>query len=160
MWKRMKLVSPRWLGALCLVALLPRAAVAEDPSPRVATTAFCLGVVWSAGQVFGMRPPLFMTRAEASLMIAMPDGQARALALASDHDRLAGLLLPEAQTDLRKAGSATLLRLLAEGGFEDPGYRALRDACRALGSALHGTEPAATEAAFAAAESEVARYRD
>ena len=51
------------------------------------------------------------------------------------------------------------MRLLAEGGFQDPDYRALRDACRALGEALHGTDKAAVEGAYAAALSQLARVR-
>jgi hypothetical protein len=153
-------LSRRWLGAICLAALLPQGAMAQAPAPRAEATAFCLGVVWSAGQVFAMRPPLFMTRVDADLAIVMPDARARALALTVDRDRLAGTLEPEAQAALRQAGSATLLRLLGEGGFEDPGYRALRDACRDLGAALHGTDPAAVEAAFATAQTMVTRYQD
>lgn len=155
----MHLVSRRWLGAICLAALLPQSAMALEPAPRAEATAFCLGVVWSAGQVFAMRPPLFMTRADADLMIAMPDLRARALALTADRDRLDGTIAPEAQADLRKAGSATLMRLLAEGGFQDPDYRALRDACRALGEALHGTDRAAVESAYGAALAQLARVR-
>jgi len=153
-------MSRRWLGAICLAALLPQGAMGQTQPSRAEATAFCLGVVWSAGQVFAMRPPHFMTRLDADLVIAMPDTQARALALAAGRDRREGTLDAAAQDALRQAGGATLLGLLAEGGFADPDYRALRDACRGLGRALHGTDQAALEAAYDAALEIVGRFRE
>ncbi len=145
-----------WIAALCIAALAPAGlasggVLAGEAAPRAHVTAFCLGVVWSAGQVFGMRPPLFMTRQDAALMIAMPDANARVLTLVADSYRAAGVIDGEALAAARQQGGARLQQLLADGGFEDVDYRQLRDSCRALGAALRGTDPAAIDAAYGAA---------
>lgn len=147
--------------ALLLLAAAqpPVTAAAADPQPRAEVTGYCLGVVMSAAQVFGMRPPLFMTRPEADLTIPMPDKRAQALTLAGYAWRGAGLITDEELAAARKAGSASLMRLLSEGGFSDPDYRALRDSCRTLGDALRQTDQAATDAAYEAAVAQMERTK-
>jgi hypothetical protein len=147
--------------ALLLLATAQPAlmAAAADPWPRAEATGFCLGVVMSAAQVFGMRPPLFMTRPEADLTIPMPDKRAQALTLAGYAWRGAGVITDEELAAARKAGSASLMRLLEAGGFGDPDYRALRDSCRALGDALRRTDQAATDAAYETAIAQMERAK-
>lgn len=153
-----------WIVSLflaLLAALLPLAptpAEAAAAEPRAEAAAFCLGVVMSAGQVFAIRPPLFMTRSEAALVIAMPDRRARALALTLDSWRRDGAIDQEAAAAARQAGASTLMRLLAEGGYHDGDYRALRDSCRALGEALGDTDRAGREAAYEQAVEQAGRY--
>lgn len=148
--------------ALALLAALlplgPTPAEAAAAEPRAETAAFCLGVVMSAGQVFAMRPPQFMTRADADLVIRMPDRRARALALAGDSWRREGAIDAEGAAAARQAGASTLMRLLAEGGYHGADYRALRDSCRALGDALGGTDHARREAAYEQAAEQAGRY--
>lgn len=153
--RRLLLALPLLALPLLALSFSPLRALAVEPQAEAA--AFCLGVVTSAGQVFGMRPPLFMTRPEADLVMVAPDRRVRALTLAGDRWRAAGAIGEEAFAAARKAGSATLMRLLAEGGFKDADYRALRDTCRSLGDSLHGTDKAALAAAYEAAVAQMLR---